>query len=144
MGIYGELRTQGPDEPHVIVAWNKAFDTLLYVYEFWSEMNVEVVAYASGSFEYRYGLMWAEILQEWADGEFASIGYQDTTGTHGYMLNPGQVAVPGGLSNRSFRAERNAPAIGSLEVVVRQTTTYELCVDDGVAPICQTLTVTVN
>jgi len=144
-GMFGEIRDQAAD-PHVILQWKNAVSAEAeYFWEIASSLSFEVVAFQSGAFEFRYGTMFVQILQSLADGETASIGFQNTTGTVGYALNPGKTAVPGGLSNRSFRAERNAAPVGSLEVVVRETTTFELCVDDGSGtPLCEPLTVTVN
>ena len=141
--MFGEIRDQAAD-PHVILQWNDAQSVNALVWDLDSSLNFEVVAFASGAFEFRYGMMFVDFVQEWADGEEAVIGFQNLAGTSGYMLNPGQLEVSGGLSNRSFRAERNAAPVGSLDVVVRQNTTYELCVDDGTTPICQPLTITAN
>ncbi|HWV36876.1 MAG TPA: hypothetical protein VN033_00170, partial [Vulgatibacter sp.] len=148
-GIFGALNDLDPVDPHIILQWNRTIDPLILFLEGdATDMSFNLVAFESGSFEFRYGTMWGESgiadRQPRADGEHASIGYQNTSGTEGFMLNPGLTPVPGGLSNRTFRAERNAPPVGSLDVVVRQTTTFELCVDDGTTPVCQTLTVTVN
>ncbi len=146
-GLYFEQRSSADGE-QAILLWKEVVDAEMEYYGLYSDMNFELVMWDSGSFEFRYGIMLADPwydLQPYADGLDATIGYQNTTGTAGHMLNPGQSEVAGGLSNRSWRVERNAPADGSIDVVVRQTTTYEICVTAaGGQSFCNQLTVTVN
>jgi len=91
-----------------------------------SDLNFQVVLYRDGSFDLRYGPNTGPTTS--TDGTWASIGYQDPTGTQGYYFSAYNVAVPDGLVSRSFHFVPHAPANGSMTVSPDESKTYSVCV----------------
>lgn len=115
------------------------------------DLNFMVVLHRDGSFEFRYGPMKPppapaptlsncnplECTSE-ANGATALIGYQDDSGTLGFMIQDGPVGtspdsepVPGGLSNRTWKYTASR-ASGSVTVTPWKPQTYTICVRDDV------------
>lgn len=110
---------------YVVIQWNDYRGFL----SSGSSLNYQVVLYANGAFEYRYGSMSGDSTstRARANGNSATIGFQNTTGTVGTQISY-NTEYPGGLSNRTFRF--NAPSLQPNEPGLvkspRVTTTYTL------------------
>ncbi len=78
--------------------------------------DFQAVLFESGTFDVRYGAM--------NSSTSSTRGWQNTAATVAIDLAP-RLAV-GGPSHRSFRNVVDAPPVGSIEVDVRQTTSFEL------------------
>ncbi len=79
-GIFSELRSDG-GRRYFVIQWK---GRLLH---FVSDINFEVVLWEDGSFEYRYGVMDGGFSPATAQGEYATIGYQDLAGTAGTLVS---------------------------------------------------------
>ncbi|HWV39133.1 MAG TPA: lamin tail domain-containing protein [Vulgatibacter sp.] len=90
-----------------------------------SDLNFQVVLSRDGSFDIRYGPNTGAAAS--TDGTYASIGYQDPTGTQGYSFSA-RTAFPGGLVSRSFHFAPHSPASGSMTVAPDESKTYSVCV----------------
>ncbi len=123
----------------VVIQWDHA-------YSWWADvadLNFQVVLWANGAFDLRYGSMTANY--DVADGEFVTIGFQDTSLTHAHMLNAPSSLVSGGLRNRSWRYfERPQASAGSETFTLDETTIFTLCVTLPTEHVCEQKTVQVN
>ncbi|HEY0840780.1 MAG TPA: hypothetical protein VGD74_11380, partial [Vulgatibacter sp.] len=108
------------------------------------DLNFMVVLHRDGSFEYRYGSMLPvpggsstcvdnDCLAE-VNGSSATIGYQDESGTQGYLFHfggngrtAGQPTVVPELSNRTWVFHARSTS-GTVQVTPTETTEYRLCV----------------
>jgi hypothetical protein len=113
--------------------------TLTVMWKDWSyretssdwDLDFEVVLHANGSFEYRYGTMFGKARsgttdkQPIADGDNATIGFQDLTGASGLTLSDGE-PVDGGLGNRGWIFDLGLAAAGSRQVTPGASRTYTL------------------
>jgi len=90
------------------------------------DISFQVILYRDGTFDYRYGPLTGPTVS--TDGTFASIGYQDPTGTQGVFMSPYNTAFPGGLISRSFHFVPNAPATGTMTISPTESKTYRVCV----------------
>ncbi len=96
-----------------------------------ADLNFEVVLWADGAFEYRYGSMTATgataaTNQARADGAQATIGEQNPAGTRGLTLSH-NVPVAGGSGGRALRIQTPpTPPNGSATLAVVATTTFTL------------------
>lgn len=139
-----QLWSYSPDSKTFIIQW-KAFNrvtgsnaTVNY------DMNFQIVLFADGSFEYRYGKLapppppfsstscYPSTCWEEANGSSATIGYQLTDGSLGFNLfyggnNAAEVRlIEGGLEGRSFRY--NGGTRGSFKARVGATARdVEIC-----------------
>ncbi|HEY0840538.1 MAG TPA: hypothetical protein VGD74_10165, partial [Vulgatibacter sp.] len=91
-----------------------------------ADLNFEVVLFPNGSFEYRYGTMSSPMHAGRADGNFATIGYQDRTSTFGSNVTAAE-EVPGGLSNRSWGLGVDGASSGTATVRVGASGTIAVC-----------------
>jgi len=109
-----------------------------------TSLNFEVVLFADGSFDYRYGTMSAVNAARitHAQGASATIGFQ--TGTSRFVQISKDVAFPGGLSNFGFTfLPETLEANGSWTVVPLADTNYTLTAENPVGSSTETLGVTV-
>ena len=84
-----------------------------------TSLNFEVVLWANGDFEYRYGTMESYTNQAWAYGGSATIGFQEKALGISRMLNyNSNLAVRGPLENRTFRFSKQTelPLSGTLSL----------------------------
>ena len=129
----------------VVVQWKNMWFTGSNDNDSPTNLNFEVLLFADGSFDYRYGTMSAAnathanaIL-----GNLASIGFQ--TGTSRFANVSHRAVFPGGLANfgLTFLPE-TLDANGSWTVVPLATTTYTLTAENPVGTSTETLGVTVT
>ncbi|HWV38598.1 MAG TPA: lamin tail domain-containing protein [Vulgatibacter sp.] len=118
------------------------------------DATFQVVLFADGSFEYRYGTMLPHADNSagyMARGGAKTIGYQAPGTSIGSTLHYapwGSTAsaaqvFPGGLEGRTFRYDGPAPLSGSKVVNPTRTTTYTLCAQEGTYQECHEVTVVV-
>ncbi len=89
------------------------------------DLNFEVVLYASGDFDFRYGRMQGADQLQWVDGRQASIGYQSAGGTQGRSISF-QQAIDGGLDGLAFGVRpATLPAIGSIRALPLSLGTFD-------------------
>ncbi len=122
------------------------------------DLNFQVVLFADGTFEFRYGTMNGPSQPNTsctlgdcnldAQGASATIGYQNVAVTHGYThhfggSNPSSTnqPYPGGLANRAFRMPGTSS--GSLTLYPTETTTYRVCAELGDHLQCEEVEVVV-
>ncbi|WP_157370460.1 lamin tail domain-containing protein [Vulgatibacter incomptus] len=113
------------------------------------DVSFQVVLFADGSFEYRYGAM-GPVSNASAQGGAKTIGYQMPGALMGYTVFYGgpftsspaaALAFPGGISNKAFRWEPVDPGTTSIVVQPSATTDYTICaIVDGHRE-CRTVTV---
>jgi len=134
--VYADFRT---DPDRVIIQWSHVSRWSTISNRTW-DLNFQVVLFADGTFEYRYGTMdppanWtANPLQcpagdcvAAANGSSATIGYQRPGGSSGFTLHLGDeiTPFPGGLVSRSFRLQ--GPPAGSVVVTANDDVAYTIC-----------------
>ncbi len=115
---------------YLVVQW-KAFEFFASTAANPGNLNFEIVLRDNGAFEYRYGTMVqapasATTDQERADGDAATIGYQNAGRTEYFQVRHNTAAV-GGQSNRAYRFDPAVPIDGTAVVTPSQSTTYEVC-----------------
>lgn len=94
------------------------------------ELNFQVVLFADGAVEYRYGDMWSGWDGDRANGSHASIALQNTQGSLGAELSFRRIVL-GGLGGKSWRFVPMAISGTTVEVQPTQTTTYRVCIEDA-------------
>jgi len=151
----GRVLVKKRDADTYVVQWSRvslATGALNNTREY--DLSFLVVLHRNGDFEYRYGAMlppptpttsttacYPQTCENEANGAAATIGYQDPTGTVGFMLhwggnptpNPNNAPVPQGLSNRSWKFTKTTARTGSVQVNPWSTTEYNLCAIDPVS-----------
>lgn len=112
-----------------------------------ADLNFEVVLWADGAFEYRYGTMTssgatAATNQARADGSQATVGEQNPAGTRGLTLSHNVAIVPG-AGGRTVRIQTPAtPPNGSAALAVPATQLYTLTATGPDGVDTETLTIT--
>lgn len=108
-----------------------------------SSSTFQVVFWESGALDFRYGAV-SSASNTTANSR--SIGWQDRDRTKGHNLNgSGRTAVPGGLTNRSWRYfEKLQPNTGTVTIPVRRTTVFSLCAVGPLGRSCERRTVRVQ
>lgn len=123
-GAYWDLQTIGGVDV-LIVQWSDL--------QFWgqappaSSLDFQMLLFADGAIEYRYGTLHSAVDPNLAAGSSALIGAQDVDGRVGAtlsFLDP----YPGGLQGRAFRIATAFPAAGSAVLSPKQSTDYVICV----------------
>lgn len=104
------------------------------------ELNFQVVLFADGAVEYRYGDMWSGWDGDRANGSHASIALQNTEASLGAELSFRRMVL-GGLSDKSWRFVPAATTGTTVEVQPTQTTTYRVCIEDADHRECMEQTV---
>ena len=117
-----------------------------------TDLNFQLVLYADGTFEYRYGDMLPLTGTNTVLGGAKTVGYQVPGGTAGTSLHYGgaytgspsaSTTFPGGFTGRSFRYEP-LPASGSKSITIDRTTTFEICATEAGYTDCETVTIEVT
>lgn len=100
------------------------------------DMNLELVLHENGNFAFHYGRMFCGLsssgstdYQYYADGAYATIGFQDLTASSGRTMHHGSTSsavFPGGLSNRGWHFDLAMPLDGSKPFVPESNRTYTL------------------
>ncbi|HEY0839619.1 MAG TPA: hypothetical protein VGD74_05490, partial [Vulgatibacter sp.] len=111
-----------------------------------SELDYQVVLYADGAFEYRFGKM-LPAGDERTRGGRATIGYQAPGAGHGSTLHYGgpytggtATAMQGGVANRAWRFAPSAPN-GSFTLHPASDTDFYVCAMMGGYADCKSVTV---
>jgi len=107
-----------------------------------ADLNFQVAMFRDGSVEYRYAQMMGFPEQSRGDGDNASIGYQDQTGLLGDAITFKE-AVPGGLSNRTWRIPGSLSSSGTASVVPGRNGDIKICAFTLGDVDCRTLHVNV-
>jgi len=151
-----EIWTHAPNPTTFIIQWRHFSRTAGSDADNRYDLNWQVVFFADGSFEYRYGRMAAPpqpfaflncypnscALE--AQGSSATVGYQKVDASFGHTLHyggegvSGVVPFPGGLGNRTFRYQPQAS--GTIDVLVDRTKEVEICGALGSFQACELVT----
>lgn len=129
-----------PERDRLIVQWKG------YRHVTWDgtsgSLDFQVVLFADGSFDFRYGAMKGPDPRG-ANGGSAVIGFQDTEGLKGYSMVFHR-AMPGGLSHRSFRFDAALAGSGSSIVVVPPGGRIDVCAVTAGDEECRVVTLPVD
>jgi hypothetical protein len=133
-----------PAEDQLIIQWSE----MRFASSSWnpSSLNFQAVFVGDGNVEFRYATMESDVTggQARADGQGATIGWQNFAGDRGGMIDKLQnEAVPGGLSHRTWRVPSASVADGNVVVSPRQTTDYVVCASGSGLTDCETITIVV-
>lgn len=110
------------------------------------DLNFQVVLWANGAAEYRYGTMVSPAgMEDEANGVHSVIGFQDTDVAFVDVFSATGMVVPGGLGGRSWGYfEQSQLPSDTVQLTVDKTTIFTLCLEHAGGRICQDRTVTVN
>lgn len=152
-GLSGQLWTaSGTDAqgPWVLIQW-KNWPTVSSFSGSSASLNFQALLRPSGEFEIRFGNMTGTNSSETgrANGNSATVGYQNTTGTSGHTFHFGSASGtgnpwPGGLTNQGWRVSFERPVSGSLAVTPTTNTTYTLTAINGHSSDTATTSVVVH
>lgn len=130
--VYMDLGLDDELGPFVVIQWDAKIKGASS-----GRLNFQVVLFASGVWEYRFGSMQSNYLGR-ADGSSATIGYQSRGATSSHSISTNK-AVPNGLSSRSYRYNPNQVANGSVDIELSGTSEIEVCSFDSGYRDCKTV-----
>ncbi|AKU90463.1 lamin tail domain-containing protein [Vulgatibacter incomptus] len=142
-GVYAKFVSEPGTVDHYIIQYHH--HRIYSATDGATDLNFQVVLFADGAVEYRYGDMLPLTGNNPVLGGSKTIGFQKPGGGWGYNVHYGNSSTttyPGGFGHRSFRYEPMDPS-GSRTVTASKTTTYNLCATEAGYTECKEVTVVV-